>query len=218
MRIRSTTALTAATLLLGSVAPVLCGSAAWAQSSNPNASQIINQLKPTGDVSATTRGITLLQPGAAPAAPGAMASPGAMAAPGAMASPAAPAPVPAAPAVASAAPSTNLDITFESGSAALTPQATAELDQLGQALTSASLASYNFKIVGHTDTTGTPDANQSLSEQRAAAVKAYLESKYSISDSRLQATGVGENDLLVQTPPGTANESNRRVQIINLGQ
>jgi outer membrane protein OmpA-like peptidoglycan-associated protein len=123
-----------------------------------------------------------------------------------------------APATATAAPSTNLDIEFATGSAALTPQATAELDQLGKALTSAQLASFNFKIVGHTDTVGDPATNQSLSDQRAQAVKNYLESKYGIADARLQATGVGENDLLVSTPPQTPDIRNRRVQVINLGQ
>jgi len=49
-------------------------------------------------------------------------------------------------------------------------------------------------------------------------VKSYLESKFGVPDSRLQAVGLGESDLLVPTPPETPNYANRRVQIINLGQ
>jgi OOP family OmpA-OmpF porin len=178
---------------------------AFAQTS-PSAEQLINQLKPSGALSDTTRGIKPLPPGGAETTPATTATPASDSA--AM----------AAPAAAPTAPSANLDIDFASGSTSLTPQATAALDQLGKALTSTQLAAYNFKIVGHTDTVGDAATNQALSEQRAAAVKTYLETKFGVSDSRLQSQGVGEADLLVQTPPNTPNQSNRRVQIINLGQ
>jgi OmpA-OmpF porin, OOP family len=168
---------------------------------NPSAQQIINQLKPSGSLSDTTRGIKPLAPG------GAMAPASSMA------------PMAAHPAEQeAAAPSANLDVDFQSGSAKLTPQAVASLDQLGKALTSSTLASYNFKIVGHTDTVGDAATNQTLSEQRAAAVKDYLETNFNVASTRLQSQGVGESDLLVQTPPNTAEQQNRRVQVINLGQ
>jgi len=121
------------------------------------------------------------------------------------------------PAPAAAAPSANLMVDFATGSADLTPDAQATLDQLGQALASAQLGSDHFKIAGHTDTVGDAGVNQALSEQRAAAVKSYLETKFNISDARLQAVGLGETDLLVPTPPQTPDQANRRVQIINLG-
>jgi OOP family OmpA-OmpF porin len=173
---------------------------------NPAAAQIINQLKPTGMLSDTTRGIRPLPPGpgATPAAPSM--------APMAVSSHVAPAHE------ASAAPSANLDIDFQSGSATLTPRATAALDQLGKALSSPALAAYNFKIVGHTDTMGDPATNQTLSDQRAASVKSFLESKFGIADTRLQSQGVGETDLLIPTPANTPEQRNRRVQVINLGQ
>ena len=172
--------------------------------SNPNAQQLINQLKPSGTLSATTRVIKPISPGEAPAP--------AMPAMSAVSSPA------AAPQAMPTAPSANLIVDFASGSADLTPQAKATLDQLGQALTSQQLAAFNFKIVGHTDTTGMADANQALSEQRADAVKSYLQSKFGVAGTRLQASGVGEADLAVQTPPNTPNRQNRRVEIINIGQ
>jgi outer membrane protein OmpA-like peptidoglycan-associated protein len=181
---------------------------AWAQSSQ-SAQQIIDALKPSGTLSDTTRGIKPLPPGGDTMAPSS-ATPASM-------SNMSMSPPPAA-ADNSGPPSANLDIDFAPGSADLTPQAVASLDQLGKALTSSTLSSYNFKIVGHTDTTGDAATNQTLSEQRAAAVKSYLETKFSVADSRLQATGVGESDLLVPTPPQTADQSNRRVQVINLGQ
>jgi outer membrane protein OmpA-like peptidoglycan-associated protein len=184
--------------------------AAFAQS-DQSANQIINALKPSGTLSDTTRGIKPLPPSNNTMAP--MSSP--MTSPAAMSEPSAPVSTPAAPAEA---PSTNLVIAFDTGSATLSSQAISQLDELGKALTSAQLASYNFKIVGHTDTVGDPATNQTLSEQRAAAVKSYLESKFNVPDTRLQATGVGETDLLVNTPPQTPEPRNREVQIINLGQ
>ena len=186
--------------VMAAAAILLAGAHSAAAQSNPNAQQIIDALKPTGDLSDTTRGIK-------PLAPGEM---------GNMSMPAGSAM--AQGSAAAAAPSTNLNIVFASGSAALTPEATAELDQLGKALTSHDLAAYKFKIVGHTDTTGTAPANQSLSEARAAAVKQYLEAKFGVTDARLVALGVGESDPVVPTPPQTPELRNRRVQIINLGQ
>ena len=128
------------------------------------------------------------------------------------------APQAAAPEASQGVASTNLEIVFASGSTDLTPQAVAVLNQLGEALTNSQLAAYHFKIVGHTDTTGDAATNLSLSQQRAQAVEAYLNSKFGVADARLQATGVGEADLLVQTPPQTPELRNRRVEIINLGQ
>jgi outer membrane protein OmpA-like peptidoglycan-associated protein len=117
-----------------------------------------------------------------------------------------------------APPSARLAVEFATGSAALTPQATASLNQLGIALTSPALAAYRFKIIGHTDTTGDPAVNQSLSTQRATAVEAYLEDKFNIEPTRLTAIGVGESNLAVPTPPNTPEPRNRLVQIVNLGQ
>jgi outer membrane protein OmpA-like peptidoglycan-associated protein len=174
---------------------------------NPSAQEIINSLTPTGSVSDTTRGIKPLAPDDSSSTPPPMAM---SAAPMAMSA--------APPAQSPHLASTNLDVEFQSGSANLTPEAVATLDQLGKALTSSTLASFTFKIVGHTDTTGAPATNQTLSEQRAEAVKSYLETKFGVSDSRLQAEGVGESDLLIATPANTPEPQNRRVQIINLGQ
>jgi outer membrane protein OmpA-like peptidoglycan-associated protein len=177
--------------LLSAALVVAWGGAAAAQS-NPTAAQLVNELKPLSLAAGSAdRGIKPLPPGGGGAAP---------------------TPTPAA------APSANINVDFASGSAVLTPGAMSALDQLGEALTNPALASSNFRIAGHTDTVGDSAVNQALSEQRAAAVKAYLEAKYGIAESRLQAVGVGEADLLVPTPPQTANEANRRVEVINIGQ
>ena len=115
------------------------------------------------------------------------------------------------------APSVSLNIQFATGSAELTPAAMRSLDQLGQALGTPNLAAYHFRVEGHTDTVGSASLNKTLSERRAEAVVSYLTSKYSIDPSRLQAVGMGENGLLVATPPQTAEARNRRVLVVNVG-
>ena len=120
----------------------------------------------------------------------------------------------AAPATA---PSVSLTVEFATASAELTPQARQTLDQLGQALTSAELAKDRFRIEGHTDTVGSPGYNKALSQRRAEAVAAYLEKGFAVASSRLEAIGLGQEGLLVPTPPQTENAQNRRVKVINLG-
>jgi len=182
--------------------------------SNPSTNQIIQSLKPSGNLlQGGTRGIRL----AAPSASGSGAQSAPAAAPRATRSAAAAA-RPSAPTQAeAAAPSVNLNVDFPTNSATLTPDAKATLDRLGRALTSKDLASYRFRIEGHTDTVGSPAYNQALSQRRADAVAAYLEQAFSIPSSRLEAVGMGEQGLLVVTPPQTAELRNRRVAVINLG-
>lgn len=156
---------------------------------NPSADQIIKSLTPGQDLSTTTRGIRI-GPGKAPAPQ-------------------------AAPAAHVA--SVNLNVRFATGSADLTPDAQRTLDELGRALSAQQLASYKFRIEGHTDTVGDKQTNQMLSERRAATVVDYLESRYHIDRSRLQAVGMGEESLLVSTPDQTPEPRNRRVEVVNIG-
>lgn len=178
---------------------------------NPSAEQIINSLRPTGNlVSGGTRGIRLSPPAGndTAAAPAPSATPQTRVA---SSKPAAAAPAPVT------APSVNLTVNFANGSATLTPDAVRTLDELGRALASKDLAVYRFRIEGHTDTVGSRDYNQALSERRAVAVVDYIAKKFGVDPHRLQAVGMGEDGLLVATPPQTAEPRNRRVEVINLG-
>ncbi len=111
----------------------------------------------------------------------------------------------------------SITVNFPTGSATLTPEAERALTPLGQALASRELASYRFRLEGHTDTVGEQTLNQSLSERRAIAVRNFLESRYGIAPTRLEAAGYGANQLLVQTPVQTSEPRNRRVQVLNIG-
>ncbi len=208
-------------VLLGSVALPGMVSA----QSNPNSQQIIDALRPGGNLlGGPTRGIRPVAP-AAPVdtAPQPAAAPAATApvmpqqtAPARPAQPTMP-PVAVARPAAPAAPSVNLSVTFATGSAELTPQAIRTLDELGRALASQDLAGFRFRVEGHTDTVGTAALNQALSERRAAAVVEYLVTKHGISPSRLQGIGLGDSQLLIPTGPQVNEPRNRRVQVVNIG-
>ena len=159
---------------------------------NPTSQQIIEALRPSADLpdGGRTRGIRPVTP-SDPAMPRNTA------------------PV--------AGPSVNLTVTFATGSAVLTAQAMRTLDELGAALSSADLAAYRFRVEGHTDTVGSAALNQSLSERRAAAVVQYLESRFGIQASRLEAAGLGESQPLVATGDEVNEPRNRRVQVVNIG-
>ena len=77
-----------------------------------------------------------------------------------------------------APPSIDLHIPFEYNSDKLTPDAIFILRRLGAALKNPQLANYRFKLAGHTDSKGSVDYNQKLSERRAIAVRDYLIFQY----------------------------------------
>jgi len=72
------------------------------------------------------------------------------------------------------------------------------------------------QVTGFTDTSGSPDYNQRLSERRANAVAAVLVQD-GVPQTNLVVTGRGENDLRVPTPDGVREPQNRRVEIVEGG-
>ena len=69
----------------------------------------------------------------------------------------------------------------------------------------------NINIYGHTDSKGTDEYNLSLSDRRAAAVKAYLVSK-GIASSRIHTMGVGEKEPVASNDTDAGRAENRRVE------
>ena len=191
------------------VVPLAFGSLPVLAQGNPSADQIINSLRPSGNMMpGGTRGIRLAAPTNEPTVQ--------QPAPSQAQQPHVAANRPAA-APAQSAPTVNLTVNFAHGSAELTPDAVRTLDELGRALASQDLAAYRFRIEGHTDTVGSSNYNRTLSERRAVAVVDYVTRKFGVDPSRLQAIGMGEDGLLVPTPPQTPEPRNRRVQVTNLG-
>ena len=102
-------------------------------------------------------------------------------------------------------------IHFESDQSTLQPAAKSLLDDIATALK--NFPDWGLRIVGHTDATGEPEANEALSVQRANAIKAALVDR-GIDANRLQAAGAGEKRPIAsnQTPEGRA--LNRRVELV----
>ena len=69
-----------------------------------------------------------------------------------------------------------------------------------------------FMIEGHTDSDGSNQLNQALSENRAAAVKNYL-IENGISTDRLRSTGFGETKPIATNKTAKGKAMNRRVEI-----
>ena len=68
-------------------------------------------------------------------------------------------------------------------------------------------------VTGHTDTVGSKNHNQKLSDQRAAAIKSELQ-KLGVNVALIKAIGVGKKDLLVPTQDGVREAQNRRGEIV----
>ena len=67
-------------------------------------------------------------------------------------------------------------------------------------------------IDGHTDDTGKEETNQTLSDNRAKAVKDYLIAK-GVADSRLFATGYGESKPVADNKTAAGRAKNRRTEM-----
>lgn len=70
-----------------------------------------------------------------------------------------------------------------------------------------------ISIEGHTDSQGSDQANQLLSEKRALAVESYLESN-KVAPQRLTAVGRGENMPVADNGSEAGRARNRRVELL----
>jgi len=104
-------------------------------------------------------------------------------------------------------------VNFKSGSAELTEESYAMLDQAFESLQ--ANPEVEIEIRGHTDSQGATEYNQRLSEKRAEVVRQYLIVR-GISPLRLRAVGYGELDPIATnaTPEGRA--ANRRIEFVRL--
>jgi outer membrane protein OmpA-like peptidoglycan-associated protein len=108
------------------------------------------------------------------------------------------------------APAATYSLEFLTGGATLTPDSQAELETI---LTAAiSRPGGEIVITGHTDTTGTPEANDRISQERANALRDLLIAR-GFPAARLQAVGRGQRELRVPTGLGVDEPRNRRVEI-----
>jgi outer membrane protein OmpA-like peptidoglycan-associated protein len=103
------------------------------------------------------------------------------------------------------------DVLFDTGKASLKAGATSNLNKLV-----AFLNEYSDRTVlieGYTDSVGSEDYNQGLSERRADSVKSYLAGQ-GIGSIRLSASGKGESDPVATNDSAAGRQQNRRVEVI----
>jgi outer membrane protein OmpA-like peptidoglycan-associated protein len=103
-------------------------------------------------------------------------------------------------------------IYFDTGSDRIRPESTPTLKEIGSMLK--DHADLKLSIEGHTDNVGQADANQALSEKRAAAVRQFLIDSYGIDGSRLQAKGLGQTKPVASNDTPEGRQSNRRVELV----
>lgn len=109
----------------------------------------------------------------------------------------------------------NESVLFDSGKYELKAASNEVLDRVGTILKDRSKK--DILVEGHTDSTGTAQANQRLSEQRADAVKGALV-KRGVVASRMKTAGMGMNKPVADNATPEGRQQNRRTQIILLGE
>lgn len=103
-------------------------------------------------------------------------------------------------------------VTFASGSAELTGNATALLDEVVRAMNANEKV--EITVESHTDNLGSAQSNMELSRRRATSVVNYLADVGGIDQSRMQAVGYGESRPAQSNRTAAGRLSNRRVEIV----
>jgi outer membrane protein OmpA-like peptidoglycan-associated protein len=107
-----------------------------------------------------------------------------------------------------------IDVQFDEDSPIVRPDSYGTLGRIADTLSDPALLGYKFLIVGHTPAGGRRDFNLALSQRRADAVRDILVTTFKISPKRLQAIGLGEEQLLDAAHPNAA--TNQRIQIATI--
>jgi outer membrane protein OmpA-like peptidoglycan-associated protein len=102
-------------------------------------------------------------------------------------------------------------LTFAAGSSAVKPQFDATLLEIARTVKTRNQTFVD--VFAHTDTSGTAQVNQALSDKRASAVASYL-ANHGVAKARIASKGLGESALLYNPDTTeTQKAANRRVEI-----
>lgn len=107
------------------------------------------------------------------------------------------------------------DVLFETNKYALSQDAQLKLAKLSGIIQ--AHPGLNLAIEGYTDTTGTPDYNLKLSQQRADTVRDFLVAQ-GLSADTITAKGLGQADPVADNGTAAGRKQNRRVEIIVSGE
>ncbi len=103
-----------------------------------------------------------------------------------------------------------LNVYFATNSDRIAPKYYADLNKLGEALTRVPST---VEIAGYTDSLGSDQLNQALSERRALSVKHYLEQHFSLPAERLIAKGYGKSRPRATNDTESGRRQNRRIEV-----
>jgi outer membrane protein OmpA-like peptidoglycan-associated protein len=101
-------------------------------------------------------------------------------------------------------------ISFDTNSYSIKPSFAPVLDQVSQTLV--QHPELVAQVVGHTDSTGQPAYNQTLSQERAQSVAQYL-AQHGVAGQRLSAEGRGQTQPIADNGTEAGRAQNRRVEI-----
>jgi outer membrane protein OmpA-like peptidoglycan-associated protein len=102
------------------------------------------------------------------------------------------------------------NVTFQTDSSDLNPQFFGVLDSVGLVLKEYDKTV--VEVVGHTDSTGSAQYNQALSERRAATVATYINNR-GIDRQRILAFGRGLTQPIADNATAAGRAMNRRVEL-----
>jgi OmpA-OmpF porin, OOP family len=102
-------------------------------------------------------------------------------------------------------------ITFHSGSAEIKEESYAILKEIADALKSQPAKSVT--IIGHTDSDGSVELNQALSQKRATAVMRALQSEFQVGNT-METDGKGASEPVAENNTPTGKAKNRRVEFV----
>jgi outer membrane protein OmpA-like peptidoglycan-associated protein len=108
------------------------------------------------------------------------------------------------------------EVKFDPDSSIIRPESYQTLGRLADALVRSTLLPYGFLIVGHTDSTGKREYNLTLSQRRADSIRDALVTTFKISSKRLQAIGLGEEQLQDSAHP--AAPINQQLQVVTVAK
>jgi outer membrane protein OmpA-like peptidoglycan-associated protein len=103
------------------------------------------------------------------------------------------------------------DVLFDTGQSTLKPAARERLAKVAGIVQ--TYPDLQLQVEGYTDSTGTPEVNQKLSDARADAVRSYLVSQ-GVSRDNIAAQGYGEEDPVASNETSDGRRLNRRVQLV----
>jgi outer membrane protein OmpA-like peptidoglycan-associated protein len=101
-------------------------------------------------------------------------------------------------------------LNFQTASTQLTPESVPTVNDLAQVLK--AYPNSQVQLVGHTDSTGTPEANQTLSLDRANAVKDVLVTQ-GVAADRISTAGFGQDRPLASNDTEEGRARNRRLEL-----